>query len=182
MGLSNQNIHPILLLQEIERRSREKAVGLPQQEDVKDEWIGIGFSVGRHKLVAPLGQVSEILTYPEMSRVPGAKPWVLGIANVRGNLLPIMDLEGFLHGRNAAARKRSRILVVQHHGVFAGLLVDEVLGLRHFLEEDRIRAPKNVELTIRPYVERAYSATDEQWIVFSMHRLAESPLFMQVAI
>lgn len=181
MGQDNKQKHPILLLQDIERRSRQNAAGLPQQEEVKDEWIGIGFSVGNQQLVAPMGQVTEIMTLPGLSRVPGAKPWVLGIANVRGNLLPVMDLDGYLYGRKTPLNKKSRIMVMNHQGVQAGLLVDQVLGLRHFLLEDRKNLPES-DLTIRPYLDSAYEMNDETWMVFSMHKLAESPLFMQVAV
>ena len=180
MGQKKKFSHPILLLQDIESRSRSNAIGLPQQEQAKDEWSGIGFRVGDYKLVAPLGQVVEILTMPELSRVPGAKSWVMGIANVRGNLLPIIDLHSFLHGVQTPIRKKSRVLVLNHEGVFSGLLVDEVMGMRRFLSEKRRVMPDDVDLALKPYIEHIY-AYDEQWLVFSMHKLADSPLFLQVA-
>jgi len=173
--------HPILLLQDIETRSRANAFGLPQQGEIKDEWPGVAFRIGDNYLVAPMGQVIEILTYPDMSRVPGAKNWVLGIANIRGNLLPIMDLNGYLFGKHINVNKKSRVLVLNHQGVFSGLLVDEVMGMRRFLAENRRATPDGVDLTVKPYVEHIYDQEDHQWLVFSMHKLAESPLFMQVA-
>jgi twitching motility protein PilI len=179
-GNSTQN--PLLLLREIERRSRVKAAGLPQQQEAEEQWSGIGFRIGNLQLLAPLGQVSEIMTIPAMSRVPGTKSWVLGIANVRGNLLPIMDLAGYLYGRRTVLTKRSRALVVSHRGVFAGLLVDEVMGLRHFPEENRISQMPRTDVAVVPYLDRGYRVGDESWLVFSMRKLAESPLFLQVAV
>jgi len=173
--------HPILLLQDIESRSRDNAAGLPQQEDIKDEWSGIGFRVAGHDLVAPLGHVIEILDFPGLSRVPGAKGWVLGIANVRGNLLPVMDLQHYLYEKITPIRKKSRILVMNHQGVFSGLLVDEVLGMRRLLAENRRMTPENTDEQLKPYIEHIYRHGKQQWKVFSMHKLAESPLFLQVA-
>ena len=173
--------HPILLLQDIESRSRANAFGLPQQGEIKDEWPGVAFRMGDNYLAAPMGQVVEILTYPVISRVPGAKNWVLGIANVRGNLLPIMDLSGYLFGKRLSINKRSRVLVLNHEGVFSGLLVDEVMGMKRFLAENRRLTPEGIDLSIKPYVEHVYDQGDQYWLVFSMHKLAESPLFMQVA-
>jgi len=180
MGKEKNFSHPILLLQDIESRSRKNATGLPQQEEVKDEWSGIGFKVGEYKLVAPLGHVVEILTMPELSRVPGAKAWVKGIANVRGNLLPIIDLQNFLHGTQTSLKKKSRVLVLNHEGVFSGLLVDEVMGMRRYLAEKRRITPDEIDSALKPYIEHIYQY-DEQWLVFSMHKLADSPLFLQVA-
>lgn len=180
MGRKKKFSHPILLLQDIESRSRSHAAGLPQQEEARDEWSGVSFRVGGYKLATPLGQVVEILTLPDLSRVPGAKSWVMGIANVRGNLLPIIDLHNFLHGVQTSVKKRSRVLVLNHEGVFSGLLVDEVMGMRRFLAEKRRVTPVGVDLEIKPYIEHIYDY-DEQWLVFSMHKLADSPLFLQVA-
>lgn len=131
--------------------------------------------------MAALGEVTEILTFPVLTRVPGAKPWVLGIANVRGNLLPILDLDGYLRDRLVSVDKRSRVLVINHRGVFAGLLVDEVLGLRHFEQGSRVKERPDVGVAVQPYIDSAFKAGDETWAVFSMRKLAESPMFLQVA-
>jgi twitching motility protein PilI len=175
--------NPLLLLHQIELRSRQNAQGLPQQEEVKEEWSGIGFRVGDQSLVAPMGHVTEILHFPMLSRVPGAKDWVMGIANVRGNLLPVMDLAGFLDGNETRLNKRSRVLVINHKGVQAGLLVDGVLGMRHFLVENKTKElPSTSSVSIKPYLEEAFRSDDEHWAVFNMHKLAESPLFIQVGL
>lgn len=173
---------PFALLVEIERRSRAHAAGLPRQTEVKGIWTGIGFRLGAETLVAPLAEVSEILTYPALSRVPMAKPWVKGIANVRGNLLPIMDLQGYLGRGRTPPDRATRALVVHHDGVLAGLLVDEVLGIRHFLEEERTGALPDVDEGVRPYVTYAFRKGGEHWAIFSLHALAESPRFLQVAV
>ena len=115
---------PVRLLMELESRSRAHAAELPQKREMMEMWNGIAFRIGDNALIAPMDEVVEILHIPAMSRVPNTKSWVLGIANVRGNLLPVMDLPGFLFGRNSLTQKRSRILVVAKHTVFSGLVVD----------------------------------------------------------
>lgn len=173
---------PFSLLQELERCCRRSAHGLPRQEEAKREWVGIGFRLGALQLLAPLGEVLEVLTHPSLSKVPGTKPWVRGIANVRGNLLPIMDLDGYLHGRPVAMTRRSRVLVVDHRGVFSGLVVDEVLGLRHFVDEEQTPDLPVHEEGIAPYLKSGFRRGDQHWAVFSMHRLANAPQFLQVAV
>ena len=50
--------------------------------------------MGHENFVADRDQVREVLMLPDaMTRVPGAKRWLLGIANLRGHLLPLMDLK-----------------------------------------------------------------------------------------
>jgi twitching motility protein PilI len=72
---------PFELLEELERRSRAAFAGKG------------GFRIGQEQFVASRDQVGEVLMLPEsMTRVPGAKRWMLGIANLRGHLLPLVDL------------------------------------------------------------------------------------------
>lgn len=175
--------HPYALLREIEQRALQQAQGLPLQLKVKNDSLVIGFRIGTQKFVTPVNEVTELLTYPELSRVPGTKSWVRGVANIRGNLLPIMDLQDYLIKKPTVLTANCRILVVDHEGVFSGLLVDAVLGLKHFLIENRNdRALPDVDDFIKSYLVGSFIQDNEQWGIFSMHALAKSPLFLQVAV
>jgi twitching motility protein PilI len=178
--MSQGQLSPVRLLLELERRSRSHAAELPQKLEMMEMWNGIAFRIGDTQLIAPMDEVAEILHMPSMSRVPNAKAWVLGIANVRGNLLPVMDLSGFLLGKNTRINKRSRILVVDHDDVRSGLIVDEVFGMRHFERESWSKRLPKVNQALTPYVDRCYQNEERTWLVFSMFKLAESPLFLQV--
>lgn len=173
---------PVEVLMELEQRWRTNARELPRQIEVKDDWLGIGFRLGMHRLVAPLGEVIEILAYPGVSKVPGAKSWVRGIANVRGNLLPIMDLNDYLKSRAAVPSRLTRVLVIDCNGVLSGLVVDEVLGLRHFLSEERTDATSIDDEALAPYLSCGFRSGDQCWAVFSTRALVESPQFLQAAV
>jgi len=173
---------PLEWLSQLERLCLDHAHSLPQREQTDDDWIGIGFRLGSLNLVAPLGEVSEILTPPGLSRVPQTRPWVCGIANVRGNLMPIMDLQGYLYDRPAVLNRHSRVLVVNHNGVYSGLVVDAVLGLRHFQLEHRVNELPGEDSCIHEYMEHGFRIGDEHWGVFSMYELAESPQFLMAAV
>ncbi len=173
---------PLEKLARLERLCLSHASGLPQQLQTDEEWVGIGFRLGDLNLVAPLGEIAEILTPPSLSKVPRTKHWVCGIANVRGNLMPIMDLQGYLHDRPASINRRSRILVVNHNGVYSGLVVDAVLGLRRFRDEQQCEEFPGEDEGIRAYMTHAFRNDNEHWGVFSMHELADAPQFLKVAI
>ena len=108
--MSNQTANDIIrLLQDMESRSRRFSRGLPQQIEIKVVWEGVLFSVAGLQAIAPMSEVKEILNFPPaVTKVPGAKPWMLGIANVRGTLLPIVDLQYFLGGGSITIGRRSR--------------------------------------------------------------------------
>lgn len=178
----SQEKTPLQLLLELEVKAKRAAYGLPQQMDIQSTWDGIGFSLLGQRLVVAMKDVREILTMPVMTRIPGARSWILGLANVRGNLMPILDLQGFITSESVGSKRRSRILVVSQRGVTAGLMVDEVFGMRHFLEEEF--SPQHTATTGTPlesYLVGSYRQTGEQWGVFDMNKLFETPEFMKVA-
>jgi twitching motility protein PilI len=92
-----------------------------------------------------------------------------------------MDLGGFL-GRHASLVTRlARVVVIQQEGVHAGLLVDEVLGMRHFFDEEQAVVPADLGEELRPFVSGAFARDGSTWLLFSMHALATHPQFLKVA-
>ena len=169
------------LLRNIETRSRSKALGLPQREALRQSWSGIGFRMADVRLIAPFGEVSEILTLPTLTKGPSARPWVMGLANVRGTLLPILDLGMFIEGRKTVRHSRTRLMIVNQKGVMAGVAVDEVFGLRHFYEEEQTDMFPQVSQQLMEYISGAYQQNEIYWGIFSMLHLCQDPQFAEVA-
>lgn len=173
---------PFVLLHNIEVRARAHPRSLPSRTDSESIWSGIVFRLGTEELVASLNEISEVLAYPAVSRIPGTKPWVKGMANFRGNLLPIMDLRILLEGIPVTRDRRNRVLVINHEEIFAGLLVDEVIGLRHFLQEESSSLPNNMNSAFIHYLQGGFERNGRFTPVFGLHALAGSQEFMHVAI
>lgn len=169
------------LLREIESRSRSKALGLPQQVEMRRTWSGVAFRLGENLLLAPMKDVEEILEIPDMTRIPSARNWVKGIANIRGSLLPIMDLSSFIDGNDVRIGRKTRVLLIRQGELASGLVVDEVMGMRHFFEEEHTQQIPEVSLNLQKYLQGAYRQGNAHWGIFSMKNLAEDPKFLQVA-
>ncbi|MHC8347339.1 chemotaxis protein CheW [Pseudomonas sp. RT6P73] len=170
------------LLLQIDQRCRLLAADLPSQPTRQDRWSGIGFRLGEHWYVAPMGEVSEVLHEPRFTQLPGVKPWVKGVANLRGRLLPIMDLCGFFGHEQSTLRKQRRVLVVEHGEVFAGLMVDEVFGLQHFARDSlEPVSMTDVHGPIAAFVQGRFQR-EQTWQIFSPFTLAQSQSFMHVAL
>ncbi|KQZ86487.1 MULTISPECIES: chemotaxis protein CheW [unclassified Pseudomonas] len=170
------------LLLQIDQRCRLLAADLPSQPTHQNSWSGIGFRLGECWYVAPMGEVSEVLHEPRFTQVPGVKPWVKGVANLRGRLLPIMDLCAFFGHELSVARRQRRVLVVEHEDVFAGLMVDEVFGLQHFAHGSlEAVAGDAVSGPMAAFVEGCFEG-EQTWRVFSPFALARSQGFMNIAV
>jgi twitching motility protein PilI len=172
----------VSLLGELEARSRECAKGLPQQELIQSFWEGVMFYVGDSRFVAPLSAVKEILNYPSvLTPVPGSKPWMLGVANVRGTLIPVIDLQLFLIGRKTRRGRRSRVLVFDLGDGFTSVLVGEMVGMRHFARE-MAREMRTSNNKFEKYVKLEFDQDGMTWPVFSLSALAEDPAFQIAAV
>jgi len=169
------------LLQDIDLRSRTKALGLPQQIEVRRTWSGVGFRLGNVYLLSKLEEVDEILVSPEITRVPSALSWVKGIANIRGMLLPIMDLRDFIDGEAIQAGRKTRVILIKKGELVSGLMVDEVFGMRHFFEEERTKNVPESSDNLKKYLQGAFRKGNMHWGIFDMDNLAEDPGFLQVA-
>jgi len=172
---------PIALLRAMERRALGEPSASPEVQTPGDVWRGIGFSVAGRRLVTSMADISEVMHCPKLARVPGAKAWLMGIANLRGALLPVVNLQGFLRGDLASFDRESRVLVIEQDEILSGLAVEEVFGVKHFLEEQRLPGAAASENWLSPYVVSSFSVGGEIWEIFDVHSLIAAPAFMLVA-
>ncbi|HMM66963.1 MAG TPA: chemotaxis protein CheW [Dokdonella sp.] len=172
---------PFEILADYERRSLAHVAGLPEQIDAPGLWRGIGFRVGSRHMVSSISEVNEILTMPALTVVPGTQSWMLGIANVRGNLVAVIDLRKYIEGARTVMTDSTRVLVVRQHGGSVGLLVDEVLGQRSFSDEQRSHAQGEEDERYSRYIGEKVQLGDILWGLFSMTALVRSAEFQQAS-
>lgn len=179
--LDPRQLSPFEALADYERRSLEHVAGVPEQIEAPGLWRGIGFRVGDRHLVSSINEVNEILTMPVLTIVPGTRDWLLGVANVRGNLVPVVDLKLYLMNERTQLGDSSRVLLVRQAGGSVGLLIDELLGQRSFTEEQRIDAREETDERFQRFVAESYPLGDVQWGLFSMAALVRTHDFIQAA-
>jgi purine-binding chemotaxis protein CheW len=84
----------------------------------------VGFKVGRETYGVPITSLHEIVRVPEITAVPDAPDYLEGVINLRGKIVSVMDLRKRFGDEQATLLKQNRILVVEHAGRLAGLIVD----------------------------------------------------------
>ncbi|MDP9065089.1 MAG: chemotaxis protein CheW [Pseudomonadota bacterium] len=182
VGLRGLRDRPFELLKELERRSRHVAVGQSADASAGEEWVGVAFRIGGETFLVAREETREVLSYPPVvTRIPGAKAWVKGLANVRGQLLPMLDLRQFLGSGTTVAGRNTRVLIVNHREIPAGLMVDEVLGFRRFAESEFNSEPPPTVIRCDTYLAGAFRRGGEVWPVLSLKRLVESQSFLEAA-
>jgi twitching motility protein PilI len=173
---------PFELLKELEKRSRTVTTANAPEASAGPEWVGVACRMGGETFLIAREETREVLGYPAViTRIPGAKSWVKGLANVRGSLLPMLDLRQFLGSGTTAPGRNTRVVVVNHREIPAGLVIDEVLGFRRFAESEfNAEAPPTV-IRCEAYLAGAFRRGGEVWPVLSLKALVESQSFLQAA-
>ncbi|MDG4868108.1 chemotaxis protein CheW [Guyparkeria sp. 1SP6A2] len=106
------------------------AVGLPRVDDHVKTWQGILFAVQGRRMLVALDEVRAILAPPRMVTLPGARDWVVGLANLRGELTGVFDLGRFWFDAPTPASRHSIVFLAKHAVAASAFLVDRSYGIR----------------------------------------------------
>jgi purine-binding chemotaxis protein CheW len=89
----------------------------------KDQQL-VGFRIGRETFGLPISIVREIIRVPEITAVPDAPPYVEGVINLRGRIIPVVDLRKRFGHADVAPDKKNRVVVVELERRAIGLIVN----------------------------------------------------------
>lgn len=183
-GLSTQ---PFALIAALDARYGSATTAAGQQRyhseyATANSWPGLTLRLGGQALVIPQHDVREVRDAPAFTRVPQAQPWLQGLANVRGDLLAVVDLQSLLLGQASPAGLERRLLVFNDAELPVGFLVDKVEGMRNFQPEEQAHARiSEAPAPMQPWLLGAFVREEQLRWVFSLRKLARSPLFMNAA-
>ncbi|MGB5325928.1 MAG: chemotaxis protein CheW [Pseudomonadales bacterium] len=173
---------PALLLRQLAEKSREIAELRATKQDLTNAWSGVGFSLCDQTVVAPMGEVVEIIRLPHYTLVPAVKPWMLGVANVRGKLLPIVDTEGFFGNKLVGHKSNYRVLIVETPHIYVGLAVSKVFGLQHFDRATLFPVQNPEELPFGQFVDCFSAGEESNWYRLSPSKLVADSAFSDASI
>ena len=169
-------------LVDLAAKTQSNSLPLPAEGDESPRQSGIGFSLLGRRFVAPMGQVAEMLEMPSSTRLPGVQPWVLGLANVRGRLLPLFDMAMFFGGVSLGQRRQQRVLVIDSDQLYCGLVVDQAFGMQHFTADLYRDGIDDIPEALGPFVKGGYvDASGVPWGLFDMHAIAGYSRFLNAA-
>jgi chemotaxis signal transduction protein len=88
--------------------------------------------------------VAEVGRVPRVTRVPGVPPWIAGVSNWRGRILPVVDLRSLLGSADRGIDENARIVVAGDDTISVGLVVEAVDGVTDLPDGDLDPAPATV--------------------------------------
>ncbi|MEM3064078.1 MAG: chemotaxis protein CheW [Candidatus Nitrosotenuis sp.] len=126
----------------------------------------------KEEYAIPIEQVREIRAVESITKVPKAKSYVKGIMNLRGLIIPVIDVKEKLGLGSGASGSKQRILVADVKGSLTGLLVDEVDQVMRIQTKDIEAAPQAV-LESHNYIQGIAKHNDKLIVLLDAARLLE---------
>jgi purine-binding chemotaxis protein CheW len=134
----------------------------------------VSFSLAGEEFGVDILKVQEINRMTNITRVPDSPPSVEGVINLRGRLIPIIDLRGRFGMERKEPDKHTRVVVVELHGAIMGFVVDavqEVLRVRRDVMEP---PPELVSSVKSEYVTAVAKLDDRLLILLDLDKVLSS--------
>lgn len=151
---------------------------LAAQSDVS-QWVT--FIVDGETYGVNVMQVQEVLPLSEIAPVPGAPPFVLGIINLRGNVVTVVDTRMRFGLPPRAADDDSRIVVVETDDQVAGILVDGVAEVTYVRDNEVDTAPNVGNDESARYIQGVVSREKDLLILVDVNRLLTRDEWQELA-
>ncbi len=182
--------HPLLILNEMDSAYREIIGKTTQPTQTENStWSGVGFRIGNDELVIKNNYIDEIINtrfQENLSTVPGAKPWLLGLTSLRGQPLSVIDLKQYLFNELSTHTNHTRLIVIKHNHYLAGLLVEHVYGLKQFPlnanhQKIDLKNKPHFSREVIPFIDKTFSDHGINRGNLSISRLVNNPDFANAA-
>lgn len=140
----------------------------------------LGFVLHGRRFAVPMTGIAEIGLVPPVTILPGAPQWLRGVANLRGDIVSVVDLQVFLGGEPTPSDAfHNRLLVAQsvRRDLAAGLVVERVTGLVKCAEQEIEAVAFDSTDAISPFVQGVCDHATGLLTVLDLNRLLTAPEF-----
>ena len=179
--MSRKHLQPLEILHQMEQDVLSADTSLPEEIIVAEQWVGLSYRVGKLQFVSSMDQISEVVPSAPFAVVPRSQSWLRGIANVRGQLLTVVDLQDFLGMEPVTVDQYSRLIVINNALLSCCLLVSRLQGLRHFDPVGDSCDTGELGNQLAGFVTGALGREKEKWLVFDTDRLVDERGFLNAA-
>ena len=138
-------------------------------QDSVNQWVT--FSLEDETYGIDVMQVQEVLRVSEIAPVPGAPGYVLGIINLRGNVVTVIDTRKLFGLGPKESDDASRIVIIESNQQVVGILVDSVAEVVEIMTSDMETAPNVGNDESSKYIQGVYSHDETLLILIDLNKL-----------
>ncbi|MCW8900199.1 MAG: chemotaxis protein CheW [Gammaproteobacteria bacterium] len=149
------------------------------KDDSIIQWVT--FHLENEKYGIKVMQVQEVLRMTEIAPVPGAPHYVLGIINLRGNVVTVIDTRRRFGLSDAESDDETRIVIIEADNNVVGILVDSVAEVVDLKTSEIETAPNVGNDESSKYIQGVSSRNDELLILVDVNKLLSDEEWQEVA-
>jgi purine-binding chemotaxis protein CheW len=157
-------------LQDIINKQQDQNGGHEDKDAIEDVMQLVGFIVGQEEFTVPILSIQEIIKPIEFTRVPHTPGYVLGVFNLRGSVIPLIDLRAKFGMPAAAQTADSRYIVMKNEDEIAGFVIDELTEAIRLKTKDIDSAPETAAQD-KSYIEGVGKQADRILTILKVDRL-----------
>lgn len=153
----------------LKRRAAYLAKEVKSHSDLIDGLEVLAFKIGMERYGIEVAFIKKVFSLKDMSILPGVSSYIIGIINVRGDVVPVIDFKKIFGLRKANNVTSQKVIVVATEESIYGLLADDVLGLENISEKDLQRDLPTLSGVRLEYLK---GVTQHQLIIFDPLKIA----------
>lgn len=146
---------------------------LLQLDELEDTQKGkfLTFVLGKEVYAIEINYVTEIIGIQEISQVPELPPYIIGIINLRGKIIPVMDVRLRFKKPVIDYNDRTCIIVIDIEDISIGLIVDAVSEVIVIAEEDIVPPPELNNTSNNKYIKGIGKVGNEVKLILDCNKL-----------
>ncbi len=147
----------------------------PDQKNEIDDKQFYGIKLGTFNLLINNHTHSELHEENTVHPIPLVAEWILGVTNIRGDIIPVIDLEKIITGKSLGHKPNQNKIIIINKGKDAiGLLINQLPTLMNFDDDDIHKDLSSIPKTIHEYVEHIYTKNQEAWVCIDFPSFIQS--------
>jgi len=139
--------------------------------NIQDKYVT--FKLGKEYYGLPIENVLSIEKPSKKTRIPNAPEYIIGLINLRGDVIPVIDLRTKLGMEKIDIDKNSRIIIVKENEITVGLMVDSSKEVLDISKEEIDKPPTNDDNPIIEYISGIGKKEERLIIILNLKKLLD---------
>ncbi len=181
--VASKESSPFEYLLSIDQKCVEHQGGLVQRVIDAKFSHGLAFNLGTHRYIVPIADINEVIAVTNFASIPRSQCWLIGISNIRGNLVTLLDLHKIIFDTSSNADLQSkRALLVKQDAQYFGLVIDSIIGMKSFQSEKASdQVPDEFDPNYISHISAFYQSGEEWYAALAVISLLQDERFQQLS-
>jgi purine-binding chemotaxis protein CheW len=159
----------------LKQRADLLKISIKKEEITGDQLEVLEFMLANERYIIDSNFVTEVIPLKELTPLPCTPEFILGIINVSGRILAVINIKKFLNLPEKGITNLNRVILLKYQDIELGILVDEIIGCNH-IYQDKLQAT----ITTLKGIQNDYLAgiTEDRLILLNIKKILTSEIII----